>query len=134
MIHRAKHLLLDVVGIVLIIGSPLLGWLPGPGGIPMFLAGLSLLAVNHTWARKWLKIIKQKGLNVLDIIFVDHPVWKASYDIISLLLVIGGVYLITTYTRNLTLSIAIILVFTGIGLFVTNRKRLQRFTNWIKQR
>jgi hypothetical protein len=57
-IRLSKIILIDTLGVICIIGAILLGWLPGPGGIPLLLAGLGLLAINHPWAQRrmdWLK-------------------------------------------------------------------------------
>jgi hypothetical protein len=63
-----KLVVLDILGVLLIIAAGLIGWIPGPGGIPLLLAGLGLLAINHEWARRWLKRVKletQKAINKL---------------------------------------------------------------------
>lgn len=46
------RLIVLVLGIVLIVTSIALGWLPGPGGIPLFLAGIALLSTQFEWAKK----------------------------------------------------------------------------------
>lgn len=40
-----------VVGAAMIIAAPLTGWLPGPGGIPLFLAGMAVLSTEFLWAK-----------------------------------------------------------------------------------
>jgi drug/metabolite transporter (DMT)-like permease len=62
----AKLILLDILGVSMLIGAALIGWLPGPGGIPLAIGGLALLAINHTWAERWLKHFKKKGLEIKD--------------------------------------------------------------------
>ena len=131
---RTKHLIQDVVGVLLIIIAPLFGWVPGPGGIPIFLAGLRLLAINHKWAERLLDSVKKHGLAMLDRIFVDHPVWKAAYDLVSAGLLIGGIYLLNTYTKSITLTLAIFLVLIGLAIFMGNRKRLQKLTDRLNKR
>lgn len=44
-----------VVGGLLIVAAALTGWLPGPGGIPLALVGLAVLASEFTWAQKILE-------------------------------------------------------------------------------
>ena len=132
--ERTKHILMDTLGFLLMLISPLFGWLPGPGGIPIFIAGLGLLAINHEWAKRWLKTIKEKGVNVIDAIFVKHPVWEAFYDIMTVIFVVVGVQLLNTYTKNITLTIGILLLLTAFVLFIGNRKRLKRFMNHVKNR
>lgn len=46
-----------VFGVMLMIAAPAFGVLPGPGGLPLFLLGLAVLATEFHWARrfnKWL--------------------------------------------------------------------------------
>lgn len=47
--------LVAVCGVALIIAAPLTGWLPGPGGIPLFLLGLAVLGTEFHWARRFRK-------------------------------------------------------------------------------
>lgn len=48
-----------IVGGLLIILAPLTGWLPGPGGIPLFIAGLAVLASEFEWAQRLLLRVKE---------------------------------------------------------------------------
>ncbi|HWD80904.1 MAG TPA: PGPGW domain-containing protein [Kribbella sp.] len=48
-----------VLGGLLIIAAPLTGWLPGPGGIPLFIAGLAVLASEFEWAQRLLQRVKE---------------------------------------------------------------------------
>jgi hypothetical protein len=43
---------LFVLGILLIVSSPLLGVLPGPGGVIVFAAGLALVLKYSEWAKR----------------------------------------------------------------------------------
>lgn len=128
-----KLILMDTVGVLLIIISPLIGWLPGPGGIPLFLAGLGLLAVHHDWAKRWQTRIKKEGARFIKTLFSDHPLLRAIYDFLSAVLIFIGIYLINTYTKNITLTFAIFCVLLGIGLFLGNRERLQSITKWLRR-
>ncbi|GAA1649486.1 hypothetical protein GCM10009744_46210 [Kribbella alba] len=60
--HPRKHLIyrigVGVLGCLLIIAAPLTGWLPGPGGIPLFIAGLAVLASEFEWAQRLLQRVK----------------------------------------------------------------------------
>ncbi len=123
-----KHFVFDLIGVLLISASPLLGWLPGPGGIPLFLAGLGFLAVHHKWARDAIKYVRKNGIKLSEQIFRKHPTLEAIYDLLTLALLAGGIYLITIYTKNLTLTIAILFIFTGLTLFFGNRQRLEKFS------
>jgi uncharacterized protein (TIGR02611 family) len=58
-----KHLIyrigVGIVGGLLLILAPLTGWLPGPGGIPLFIAGLAVLASEFEWAQRVLMRVKE---------------------------------------------------------------------------
>lgn len=41
-----------IVGTLFIISAGLTGWLPGPGGIPLFLIGIAILATEFAWAKR----------------------------------------------------------------------------------
>lgn len=129
----AKRVFTDISGILLIISSILFGWLPGPGGIPLFLAGLGLLALNHRWAMRLQRNIQEKGLQFIRKMFSKHESIRALFDLFSAALIFGGIYLLNTYTRNLTLTFAIFSILVGAGLFLGNRERLQKITNFMKR-
>ena len=40
-----------VVGCLFIIAAAATGWLPGPGGIPLFIIGIAILATEFAWAK-----------------------------------------------------------------------------------
>ena len=46
------EILLFILGVVLIILSPLAGIIPGPGGIFVFAAGLALVLKTSMWAKR----------------------------------------------------------------------------------
>jgi hypothetical protein len=120
--------------VTLIIGALLLGWLPGPGGIPLLLAGLAVLSVHHEWARRWLKTAKESGLRLGEKIFVDHPVVKFVIDIIGLLLLVAAFALISRQSKNIVLAFGVASFFIGMTLILGNRRRLQRMVAKFKQK
>lgn len=48
--HMAYRVAVAVLGGLFIVAAGLTGWLPGPGGIPLFLAGMAILASEFRWA------------------------------------------------------------------------------------
>ena len=50
--HPWVEMLLFVLGVLLIIASPLAGIIPGPGGIFVFAAGLALVLKTSMWAKR----------------------------------------------------------------------------------
>jgi hypothetical protein len=56
MARPRSHLLrtsLVATGFLLLAVSPLVGIIPGPGGVFVFAAGLVLILRNATWAKRW---------------------------------------------------------------------------------
>lgn len=49
---RPVQLVLFVLGVLLIIAAPLVSPLPGPGGIVLFAAGLTLVLRTSLWAKR----------------------------------------------------------------------------------
>lgn len=53
------------VGLTFVITAGLIGWLPGPGGIPLFLVGVAILATEFAWAERFkrflLEIVHRTG-------------------------------------------------------------------------
>ncbi|MDN5562909.1 putative transmembrane protein PGPGW [Luteococcus japonicus] len=41
-----------LVGALMMVGAALTGWLPGPGGIPLFMLGLVVWSSEFTWAHR----------------------------------------------------------------------------------
>lgn len=44
--------MLTGVGMLLVVLSPFVGIIPGPGGIPVFAAGLAMMLRNSEWAKR----------------------------------------------------------------------------------
>jgi hypothetical protein len=124
----------DILGVIFIILSPLLGWLPGPGGIPFLLVGLRLLAINHPWADRMQKRILKDGVRFFKALFGKSPLVRAFHDFLSAALIVLGIYLINVYTRNLTLTFAIFCILTGLALFLGNRERLENLVKIMRRK
>ena len=50
--HPVLRQVFFILGVLLIIGSPLVGAVPGPGGVVVFAAGLALVLKNSEWAKR----------------------------------------------------------------------------------
>ena len=65
--RRKKSILLRQVlffaGILLIIVAPLVGAIPGPGGVFVFAAGLALILQNSEWAKRLYVRFKRRHPN-----------------------------------------------------------------------
>lgn len=49
---RSVQWMLIILGWALMIAAPLIGWLPGPGGLILFPIGLALVLKNSLWAKR----------------------------------------------------------------------------------
>ena len=59
--YRVYRLLVAVVGVLLVLLGLSTGWLPGPGGIPLTLLGLAVLASEFEWAHRVLEWARGKA-------------------------------------------------------------------------
>jgi hypothetical protein len=130
--ERVRFIIIDVLGFACIIGSVLLGWLPGPGGIPLLIIGLSLLANNHEWAERLLKKVKVEGLRIFEKIFDGSKKTKWIVDIISIVVITGAVLLVMSATRSVLKTAGISLLIAAIFMFLSNRRRYHKVLHKIK--
>lgn len=124
--HIAKRLAIDIAGFGLIIIAPFLGWLPGPGGIPIFLAGLGILSLNYDWAENMLKDFEKKRVEFTDRYLVKNKKISWLIDLISIVVIAIGI-LSLIYTGSLLLRfVSIGLVSLGIIVLISNKRRIDR--------
>jgi glucose uptake protein GlcU len=128
---KAKRIIYDIVGLVLIILSPFLGAIPGPGGFIVFFAGLSILAIHNKWASDLLVWAKENATNLLDIVFRDNKKVQLLNDCIGILLL--GVSIALFLLLNPPLRYAFPLAFLASGIFWLLRNRY-RYKVFIKKR
>jgi lysylphosphatidylglycerol synthetase-like protein (DUF2156 family) len=127
MTDKVKRILTDIAGYGLILLGIASGWLPGPGGIPLILAGLGLLSINNEWAknlREWL--LKNSG-KAAKILFPDNRFVQILYDIAALLLLALTGVLAWRHAAIWQISLAIFLFCFALLIALMNRDRLQRF-------
>jgi hypothetical protein len=118
-----KIVVLDVLGVALMILAVLTGWLPGPGGIPLFIIGLSLLAINHEWAERYIDLLKKYADRFGDMIFIEKPRVKFAYDVLAVLAFFTGVLLLLKRSDLWMLPLGTFLFFIGLAIFLRNRHR-----------
>lgn len=119
-----KVIATDAAGIGCLALVPLLGPLPGPGGIPLVLAGFGFLAVNHDWADDAIHYVKKHSENLQNIIFPDKPAAKWAWDIFSLVLFSGGLWLNLSAEYWLAKGLSIGIMASASTIFMLNRNRL----------
>ena len=122
--RHIKRIAYDITGVVLILISPLLGWIPGPGGIPVFLAGLGLLSVHNEWARKLLIWAKKNANQLLQNIFpLDKPNIIVLHDIIALILFVSAIGFYFVLNKPFIYIVPIMLTAIATFWFLYNRRR-----------
>jgi hypothetical protein len=131
---RLKVILTDTLGVLLMIGAILFGWLPGPGGIPLFVAGLGLLAVNHEWARKWLHNFDQKRLYYTEKFLVGSHRMKWTIDIVCVALIALGIAILATPHQLVVRLLGTALVSLSVIVLLSNQKRFDRALKKIKRK
>lgn len=124
----------DTLGVLLILGAIFFGWLPGVGGIPLFLAGLGLLAINNHWARRLLEFTRERGAKLYNTLFTDHLHLMWLYDILSIGIAATCVSLLVFHDSYLWRSVAFFFLTVAILIFFANRRRLQKIYNLVKRK
>ena len=125
--QHAKRVATDAAGYLLIIAALLTGWLPGPGGIPLAIAGLGLLSINNEWARRLRDYLLKNGGKLVKIIFPPNPWIQWLYDIavVSLWLLVAVLAYLHADLWQITLAVGLFFFATAIALL--NRDRYERF-------
>lgn len=122
--HYAQLILFDTLAVLFMVGALLTGWLPGPGGIPLFIIGLSLLAINHTWAERYIKLLREYADKVSDLIFI--PRLRVFFDSLSPVLIAAGILLLVLLTGKWVIPLSVFLISMGLLCFFGNRDRYGR--------
>ena len=131
---RTKRILLDIAGFGLMILAPFLGWLPGPGGIPLFLAGLGLVSINHKWARDLIKDFDVRRVEFTDKFLMAGWVFSLFVDLvcISIILVVG--YVAFTADALIVRAVAVGMTSFALIIILSNQKRLDRIVAKMKKK
>lgn len=116
----------DLIGVLFLVGALLLGWIPGPGGIPLLLAGLGLLAINNKWAENILIKIRDKGEDLAKIIFPSNWKIQLMHDIFSIFLILLGLYLVIDRPSKLLMFFGLPIIILGITEFLFNHDRIYK--------
>ncbi len=121
-----KRIVTDVAGYLLLLAALLTGWLPGPGGIPLAVAGLGLLSINNEWAQRLRDYLLRHGGNLVQKFFPQNPYIQWLYDVIVVLLWLLVAVLAYNHAALWQVSAAVGLFFVGLAIALMNRDRLNR--------
>lgn len=127
--RNAKRIMIDGAGYGLLILAVLTGWLPGPGGIPLALAGLGLLSINNEWAREIRQYLIDHGGNIVRILFPPNLFVQWLYDIIVVLLFALVIVLEWRHVAIWQISLGIVLLCVAGAIALLNRDRYNRLRN-----
>ncbi len=121
-VHIRKPLVF-LIGMLFIILSPFAGVIPGPGGILVFLVGISILASEFDWAENLKSILLVKLPSEVKRRWQPTPAWALVFDISAVILFTGSVLFILNGKYIPATSFGV----GAISLFLFNRNRLQYF-------
>jgi hypothetical protein len=121
-----KVIATDFAGIVFILLVPFLGPLPGPGGIPLLLAGFGLLAINHDWADDVIQYIKKHSVSLRAILFPAKAWVELIWDLSAFVLLTLGIWLNVTETSLLVTGLSITAMAVASTILMMNRDRIAR--------
>lgn len=93
--HRIRKPIVLMVGTVFLVGAGLTGWLPGPGGIPLFLIGIAILATEFVWAER-LQDYALRKLKVASSWYKKHRILGTIFIFVGLVIAFTASYKIYT--------------------------------------
>lgn len=136
---KARIYALNFLGILMLLLIPIIGPLPGPGGIPLLIGGLKLLSINNPWANSLMKFIERECSNLSDLIFLENKKVQLAFDIF---VVLGLAFQLYTFIKFedfgsiwiFEIKDVIHSIVFGILLFIAlrNRHRWRRFSKYFK--
>lgn len=124
-----RRVAIDAAGYLLIVAAVLTGWLPGPGGIPLAIAGLGLLSIHNVWAQRLRDYILAHGGKIVKLLFPDNRLVQIAYDVLVVLLWLLASVLIWRRSALWQISLAVALFFISLFIALMNRDRLTRLKN-----
>ncbi len=126
MSQKLKRILTDTAGYVLILLGVLSSPLPGPGGIPLMLAGLGILSIHNVWAQKLRDRLLQHGGKFVEKLFPQNRWIQLLYDLLVILLLVLVAVLIGRHAALWQISLAVGLFFLALTVAGMNRDRANR--------
>lgn len=132
--RKRNRILTDTAGYLLLLAALLTGWIPGPGGIPLALAGLALLSVHNAWARRLRTYALDRGSNLSKLIFLENKPLQLAYDIMVTALLVIVALLALEHGAIWQVSLGTALFFLAIFIGLMNRNRYERLKTKLKRK
>ncbi len=140
------------LGLFLVVISPFTGILPGPGGIPIFLLGVAILASEFDWADRFKKFMLHHMPTWIRRYWRFTPKWLNFFDICALVFVGFGIFFswhqvelpkfagqrqppfltILDGSAHPWWIFAGTFALVGVGIFFTNRNRIAHIKRWAR--
>jgi len=124
----------DIAGYTCILLSAAVGWLPGPGGIPLLIAGLGLLSVHNKWAANLLDYVKRHSLTLQDIFFPKNKRIELAWDIFCIVLFFVAFYISVTADHWFIKALCTGAAAASTTALLFNRSRLDKLQKRIKRK
>jgi hypothetical protein len=124
--RHAKRIATDAAGYLLIVLGVALGWLPGPGGIPLIVAGLGLLSINNEWAARLRDYLLKHGGELVRVLFPNNKYVQWIYDVAVAALLVIVTILAIRHAAFWQISLSIALFFIALFIAAMNRDRFVR--------
>lgn len=128
-----KRIATDAGGYLLILLGIATGPIPGPGGIPLILAGLGLLSIHNVWARNLRDYLLEHGGRFVQVLFPPRRSIQILYDIVVGLLLVLVAVLAYRHAALWQISLAAALFFLAVLIALLNRDRAARLKRKITQ-
>ena len=124
---RFKRYGLNFLGVLLVGVGFVVAPIPGPGGTPLILAGLTILAINNPWAERWRDYLIEQHQSVARVIFRPDPKIRFLWDLIGAIIFAGGVTILNQSEALLVLVGGSTMVSLALLIWLTNHDRAARF-------
>ena len=121
--RQPRQILAFLLGVFLIVISPLIGTVPGPGGIAIFVLGTAVLASEFDWAESVKNFFLKTVPKEFNSRWQPTPRWQQTFDVTALLLLTGAAISTYYHVWYPVLSLGV----GGFSIFIFNRNRLESF-------
>jgi hypothetical protein len=118
----------DILGYTCLVLVIAIGPLPGPGGIPLLIAGLGLLSVHNPWAKKLLGYVRMHSQSFRTILFPDVLLIQRLWDGLALLLLPSAIYIGLRENSWFIWALSTSLATLAVVIALSNRSRLEMIT------
>lgn len=127
---RFRRPLVFVLGILLVVISPIVGSVPGPGGIAIFALAIAILGSEFDWALQLKSLVLHTIPREVKNRWRPTPRWQFWFDVTGLVLLgFAGYFAYISLWWPMTSFGA-----TGVCLALFNRDRLGRFKLFLRKK